>query len=131
MIDPSTSTDGLLVQAVGLSLCGVGVTALGERGEETVERYVADQLTAVGFGAESLQRLRHECQEQERAWPFEAPRELLRAVGFARFGAVLKAVRAELGVDGLVPVVNNGPKVIGPAEQRLLAEVPPHHGNVG
>lgn len=88
-------------------------------------------LAGHGWTSERVAQLRQERQVAEQPWPFRVPADAVRPVGFARFTAVLAHARSELGVDGLVPAIHTGPKVIGPAEQRLLAERPPHHGNVG
>lgn len=117
-----------LVRAVSLAL--VGEQVAGDEQAETPEQVVA-ALRAAGWDAQRVRQLRERCQADEQAWPFPVPRELLAPVGFARYGAVLKDVRRLLGADGLVPTLHTGPRVVGPAEQRLLAERPPHHGNVG
>ncbi|GAA1395440.1 hypothetical protein [Luteococcus peritonei] len=115
-----------LLQAVSLALVGERIDGAAEDPQRVVE-----SLAAAGWPAERVQQLRQTCQDEERAWPLAVERDLLAAVGFARYGAVLKEVRRLLGVDGLVPTVRRGPRLIGPAEQRLMAERPPHHGNVG
>ena len=130
MSDVDETADGLLLRAVGLALTGEEVAATGPAVGSPEERVVG-WLEASGWGSERLHALRAQRQAEEQPWPFPVPPDEVRPVGFARYAAVLKAVRASLGVDGLVPTVHNGPKVIGPAELRLLAEVPPHHGNVG
>ncbi|GEM_PF-685789 len=129
-----------LLSAVSLALVGedvvlatgaAGERAAGESPAVTTPQQVAEALDRAGWSAARVAELRRECQQNERAWPFVVDRELLAGVGFARHGAVLKETRRLLGVDGLVPSVHRGPRVIGPAEQRLLNERPPHHGNVG
>lgn len=92
---------------------------------------IADALASQGWEAARLQQLRAQCQADELPWPFAVPREVMVDAGFARFAATLAQLRKHLGLDGLVPTIHTGPKVLGPAERRLLAEVPPHHGFVG
>jgi len=126
--DARPGDDAALLAAVAEALTGQRPFAGAAAGspQEAVE-----VLADLGFDAVRLQQVRRLRQEASEPWPFEVDRELLRRVGFARFGAVLARVRQLTGTDGLVPTVHEGPRVIGPAEQRLLAEVPPHHGRVG
>lgn len=123
-----------LVTAVVLALTGetaaVAAPAPSSSAGDAVED-VVEALAGRGWEAPRLQELRRSRQQAEQPWPFTVPREVLATAGFARYGAVLREVRARLGLDGLVPTRHVGPKVLGPAEQRLLAEVPPHHGFVG
>lgn len=123
-----SAADRALAEAVTRALTGqrVETTPTGASPQE-----LADALVGAGWNAERLQQLRGERQEQEEPWPFPVERELLATAGFARHQSSLKEVRRLLGVDGLVPTRHLGPKVLGPAERRLLADVPPHHGNVG
>lgn len=118
-----------LTTAVALALTGQRPAVVADAAATPQD--VVDRLAALGWDAEALQRVRRERQARERPWPFPVPRELVASIGFARYGATLAQVRSLLGLDGLVRTVHHGPKVIGPAEQRLLAERPPHHGNVG
>lgn len=121
--------DDALLAAVALALTGERPVVMGG-GAASPEEVVA-RLADLGWDAPRLVGMRLQRQADEQPWPFEVPRELLADVGFARFAAVLKEVRRMTGTDGLVRTRHVGPKVIGPAEQRLMAERPPHHGNVG
>ena len=114
-----------LLKVLGLALVGEAVP-VPEAGAD-----VAEWLSGNGWTPARIADLRHQRQEAGEAWPFPVAPELVRPIGFARFTAVLAQARTELGVDGLVPTRHTGPRVIGPAERRLLAERPPHHGNVG
>ncbi|MEL4544680.1 hypothetical protein AAEX63_02665 [Luteococcus sp. H138] len=117
-----------LLTAVALALTGE-LPAIPLCADSTDELVAA--LAELGWDAARVQELRRRCQGDEEPWPFPVPRDVLVAVGFARYAAVLSQVRGRLGVDGLVGTIRRGPTVIGPAEQRLLAERPPHHGPVG
>ncbi|MGO4957376.1 hypothetical protein ACTQ49_08915 [Luteococcus sp. Sow4_B9] len=118
-----------LTTAVALALTGErpAVTAVAA----STPQEVVEALASAEWDAQRVQVLRLDRQAAELPWPFPVPRDVIAPVGFARYGAVLAEVRRLLGVDGLVPTRHEGPKVFGPAEQRLLAEVPPHHGFVG
>lgn len=122
------SDDGLLA-AVALALTGERPVVMAG-GAATPDEVVA-RLADLGWDAPRLVGLRLQRRADEQPWPFEVPHEVLAQVGFARFTAVLKEVRRLTGTDGLMRTRHVGPKVIGPAEQRLLADRPPHHGNVG
>lgn len=136
MPDPAQDMgpDEALVTAVVIALTGeTAAVAVPDRPGSAgdVVEAVVEELAGRGWKAPRLQELRRYRQEAEQPWPFTVPREVLAVAGFARYEAVLREVRARLGLDGLVPTRHVGPKVLGPAEQRLLAEVPPHHGFVG
>ncbi|MEL4358621.1 MULTISPECIES: hypothetical protein [unclassified Luteococcus] len=119
-----------LATAVALALTGER-PAVPAPGSTQSPQDLVDFLARLGWDAGRIAHLRQERQHQGLPWPFVVPREELAPVGFARTAAVVKEVRQLLGVDGLVVTRHQGPKVIGPAERRLLAERPPHHGNVG
>lgn len=122
-------SDDALLAAVALALTGERPVVMAG-GAATPDEVVA-RLADLGWDAPRLVGLRLQRQADEQPWPFEVPRAVLAQVGFARFAAVLKEVRRLTGTDGLMRTRHVGPKVIGPAEQRLLADRPPHHGNVG
>jgi hypothetical protein len=78
----------------------------------------------VGLQAEIMGRM-----ETGRQWPYEVPKELRAGLGAAQWLAALTALRQRLGV---------GPQPARPVlsdrrpdadEERLLREVPPHHGH--
>lgn len=121
------------LHALGLAFTGeaLGLSGTGETDGGPAVEGLAQWFAAVGWPVERLQALREQRQADDQPWPFVVDPEVIRPLGFARFLAVQKQARAELGLDGLHPTVHHGPRVIGAAEQRLLAEVPPHHGNVG
>ncbi|MGA4507989.1 hypothetical protein ACQB6R_03025 [Propionibacteriaceae bacterium G1746] len=107
----------------------MGVALTGETlPPPTVDEPVAAWLAGHGWPADRLAAHRADCQQQKLPWPHQVPAELVDSWG--QLHSMLQVLRAELGLDGLHPMVHQGPRVIGPAEQRLLAERPPHHGNV-
>ena len=83
-------------------------------------------LAAVGWDAGRLRQHRTDCQVGRNPWPHPVPSDVV--VPWGQFGSLLLQVRRELGLDGLHPTVHHGQKVLGPAERRLLADKPPHHG---
>ncbi len=88
-------------------------------------------LASLGWDAPAVQELRRQRQADELPWPFPVEPATRAGVGAAQFHALLAQARADLGVDGLVASRRVGPPVLGPAEQRLLLDRPPHHGTVG
>lgn len=91
-----------------------------------VTAWLADQ----GWTPERVQQHREQCRADGVPWPHPVPPQELGPGTAARFLALLAQVRAALGVTGLVATQRPEHRVIGPAERRLLADVPPHHGSV-
>ncbi|MGJ6980771.1 hypothetical protein ACSDQ9_09630 [Aestuariimicrobium soli] len=87
-------------------------------------------LASSGWDAERLRAHRAERQGAELPWPHPEAAERVAALGAGQFHAVLGEVRRLTGLTGLRATRRQGPRVIGAAEQRLLADRPPHHGNV-
>lgn len=83
-------------------------------------------LSTSGWDAARLTARRHACQQERRAWPDPLPDELALGLEFARYSALLAEVRRLTGLDGLSARIHHGPIVIGPEEERLIREVPPH-----
>ncbi len=82
-------------------------------------------LAAAGWNPEQLQQLRRNRQQLRQPWPFAVPLEQLRAIGFARFDALLADVRQAAGLEGLAPA-QPAIRPLNPAEQRIVADRPPH-----
>lgn len=110
-------------RVLGVALTGVDLGASGIEPADAggVLAWLAEQ----GWTAEDLLAHRRARQAQQQPWPHPVPSALVGS--WAQFGALLKQVRQRAGLDGLVPSVHQGPKVLGPAERRLLADKPPHH----
>lgn len=87
---------------------------------------VADWLVSLGWDRQALGERRRHCQQERLVWPDRLPDDLASGLEFARYSALLAEVRRLLGVDGLPSTIHHGPRIIGPAEERLLREVPPH-----
>ena len=67
--------------------------------------------------------------EAERPWPHAVPADLRPAAGAAQFHAALGALRAELNLTALESRPPSTRTKLTADEQRLLREVPPHHGS--
>lgn len=91
-----------------------------------VVRWLGDQ----GWSSERLAEHRLASQESGEAWPHPVPAGWLGAGSAARFHALLTAVRDAAGVRGLVARQAPADRHIGPAERRLMDDLPPHHGKL-
>ncbi len=87
---------------------------------------LVDWLASVGWDAARLTARRRNCQQRRSPWPGPLPEDLAAGLEFARYSALLAQVRRLTGTDGLAARIHCGPTVIGPEEERLLREVPPH-----
>lgn len=117
-----------VAELVASALTGELVSA-GESAGSGVEhaelQEVRELLTAAGWDRDRLVEQRRQRQAAGEPWPFPVPIEELRQVGFARFDALLAAVRTDLGLDGLRPAAP-ARRPLSADEQRLSAERPPH-----
>jgi hypothetical protein len=117
--------------AVRLALTG---EALAEGATDEVVGPVPEVLVAAlassGWDEDRLRAHRARCQQTEQPWPHPLPPDVVRTLGAGQLHAVLASVRKLTGLTGLHRTHRVGPAVLGPAEQRLLADRPPHHGNV-
>jgi len=86
-------------------------------------------LAEQGWTTDRLAEHRAGCQESGEPWPHPVPAGWLPPGSAARFHALLTAVRDAAGVRGLVARQVPAERHIGPAERRLLGDVPPHHGS--
>ncbi|WP_257478145.1 hypothetical protein [Acidipropionibacterium jensenii] len=87
---------------------------------------LADWLESQGWDSARLARRRRRCQQERRPWPQRLPDDLAAGLEFARYYALLAQLRKITGLDGMAERIHHGPIIIGPEEQRLLREVPPH-----
>lgn len=113
--------------AVATALAGVELPepSGGALDAESIVRWLGDQ----GWPAERLAEHRAGCRESGEPWPHPVPAGWLPPGSAARFHALLTAVQDAAGVRGLVARQVPAERHIGPAERRLLGDVPPHHGS--
>ena len=104
------------------------VVELPEPGGPDVDGLVLG-LAAAGWPAARIAELARGELSVEGVWPFPVPAELRQGLGAAQFAAAVAAARRELGVADLVVRVRGGRTRLTADELRLLADVPPHHGN--
>lgn len=87
-------------------------------------------LAGQGWPSERLADHRLACQQSGEAWPHPVPLGWLGPGSAARFHALLTAVRDAAGVRGLVARQAPAERHLGPAERRLIDDLPPHHGKL-
>ncbi|HQZ00432.1 MAG TPA: hypothetical protein PLQ63_10565 [Propionicimonas sp.] len=95
--------------------------------EPDPERLVA-QLADAGWPRERIRAHALGRAADEQPWPHQVPDELRAGCGAAQFYAALGATRALLGLVTLESRPPSGRTRLNPDEERLLRDVPPHHG---
>ena len=88
-------------------------------------------LAEHGWDGERLAGRRARARSDGQAWPAAVPAAWRGGLGAAQFAAALRAVVAELRLDHEAPLLRDPTAPPGRDDQRLLNEVPPHHGRVG
>ncbi len=86
-------------------------------------------LAAQGWTAERLASHARETVAAERPWPHAVPPELRAGCGPAQFHAALNRARAALDLVVLETRAPSTRQRLNADEQRLMREVPPHHGS--
>lgn len=86
-------------------------------------------LAAAGWTAERIATNARNRAEAELVWPYPVPVDLRAGCGPAQLAAALAAARADLGLATLTTRSPSAPRRLDADEQRLLREVPPHHGS--
>lgn len=85
-------------------------------------------LAESGFPADRLRTLAVTAADEGQPWPYLVSAEDVRSVGPARWHALLREAQAALGLDGLLTAPPSTRTALTHDEQRLLRDVPPHHG---
>jgi hypothetical protein len=86
-------------------------------------------LAAQGWTSERLAAHARETVEAERPWPHAVPPRLRAGCGAAQFHAALNRARAALDLVVLETRAPSTRRHLNADEERLLREVPPHHGS--
>lgn len=115
--------------AVGLALTGASLPAPVDAAP-VQPAAIAGWLAGLGWTPDRLAEHRHACRDDNRPWPHPVPVTLLGAGTAARLHALVAEVRGLTGTSGLVATQRPGQRVLTADDRRLLADVPPHHGNV-
>lgn len=113
--------------ALGYALTGQEL-ALAEYGRPDPVALVAD-LAEAGWTADRIAGHAHALAAAEVAWPHQVPADLRSGCGAAQFAAALRAARQVLDLASLEVRPPSGRLKLNPDEERLMREVPPHHGS--
>ncbi|MDR0784001.1 MAG: hypothetical protein LBE83_09640 [Propionibacteriaceae bacterium] len=113
-----------LSDLLGLALTGEDLS-LGESEIDLLAR-----LAEAGWDTARIQAHAQSRWLNEQAWPHPLPEGSLTTVGAAQWYAALTSLRQELALD-VVRLPPSKRQTLTPDEQRLQAELPPHHGPVG
>lgn len=129
-MSPNTRTDDRRRwhQALAYAVAGRRLPELGEQDDPQV-RVLAEQLRTVL--QDDLNRHVHATVAAGQPWPHPVPADLMAGLGRAQFTAALGELRVTLHLNGPARVATGRSSAARPtaAEQRLLDEVPPHHGS--
>lgn len=112
--------------ALAFALTGERLS-LVEPGTPDPEALVA-RLTAAGWSPAAIAAHARQAAEAERPWPHQVPAELRAGCGAAQFSAALGQARELLDLTTLETRSPSGRRKLDPDEERLMRDVPPHHG---
>ncbi len=113
--------------ALGYALTGRDLE-LPEPGHPAPQALV-DGLAANGWPASRIGDHARAVAAAESAWPHAVPAALRAGCGAAQLAASLRAARELLHLTTLDERGPSARTKLNPDEQRLMREVPPHHGS--
>ena len=113
--------------ALGFALTGEELE-LAEPGRPDPKALV-EGLEAAGWPASRVGEHARERAAAESAWPHAVPAPLREGCGAAQLAAALRATRELLQLTTLEVRPPSGRSRLNPDEERLMREVPPHHGS--
>lgn len=112
--------------AIGFALVGVELR-VDERGQPDPAA-LAEALVAGGWTGDRIAAHARTRLQAGMPWPHPIPAALQVGCGAAQLRAALGATRAALGIATLVTMSPSVRTRLTADEERLLREVPPHHG---
>ena len=113
--------------ALGYALTGCELQ-LAETGRPDPHELV-EGLDAAGWPASRVAEHAAAQVAAEIAWPQHVPAALRAGCGAAQFSAALGLARELLHLTTIVVRAPSGRLTLNPEEERLMREVPPHHGS--
>ena len=113
--------------ALGFALTGLDLE-LAEPGRPDPEALV-EGLNAAGWSASRVGDHAREQVAAESSWPHAVPAALRAGCGAAQFAAALGMARSLLRLTTLEVRPPSTRMKLSPDEERLMREVPPHHGS--
>jgi len=90
---------------------------------------VLAELAGVSWGAERIGEHARAVLAAEQPWPHPVPAQLRLGCGPAQLHAALTKCRALLDLQTMETRPPSGRSRLNPDEERLMREVPPHHGH--
>ena len=90
---------------------------------------LVEGLAAAGWPASLVGDHARKRVEAELTWPHPVPTILRGGCGAAQFAAALRLAREMLHLTTLEVRPPSGRLALNPDEERLMREVPPHHGS--
>lgn len=113
--------------ALGFALTGEELDLPGTEAPDVVVLLAG--LAAAGWTGQRIAEHARSRAGAELPWPHPVSMELRAGCGPAQLAAALAAARADLGLTALTTRSPSAPRRLDADEQRLLREVPPHHGS--
>lgn len=101
---------------------------LPEPGRPQLDTLLAD-LARAGWTGDRIGQHVATAIATGQAWPHPIPPQVRAGCGAAQLHAAIAAAREQLGLGSLEVRVPSRRSRLDPDEQRLLREVPPHHGS--
>lgn len=86
-------------------------------------------LADAGWPAERVEHHARGRMAAEASWPHQVPARLRAGCGAAQLAAALRLVRELLDLANLEVRPPSGRAKLNPDEERLMRDVPPHHGS--
>ena len=102
---------------------------MGDPADRTAETLLAD-LHEAGWGADRIRTLAAHERAQGNVWPYPVDSAAVAEIGYARWHAILADLLARLG-ETTTPHPPSQRTTLDADERRLIADAPPHFGNLG
>jgi len=130
VVGDAVSREGSSGSGAGDAVSGEGSSGsvVGDASPEPDPERLVAQLADAGWPRERIRAHALGRAADEQPWPHQVPDELRAGCGAAQFYAALGATRALLGLVTLESRPPSGRTRLNPDEERLLRDVPPHHG---
>ena len=114
-------------KAIAYALTGT-VLELADEGVLDCDQLLA-QLATSGWNDAAIARVKQERLAAQLPWPFPVPEQLRYGCGFAQLSAGIAAAEDKLGLRASQQAATLT-RALTDAEQRLLADLPPHFGRI-
>ncbi|MGL5406633.1 MAG: hypothetical protein ACRDAX_07625 [Propionibacteriaceae bacterium] len=102
---------------------------LGEQEKPDIVLALA-QLAQVGWDTARIAELRKQCRVSQQPWPIPVPASARGDISAATWLALVSQAIAQLGITDRAQYARVD-RPLTADEQRLVSQVPPHHGSSG